>query len=130
MFERNGQVMRRTLQRNMEGREPGLQGRYDLQVSLAYATELLGYTADGLVTRVRYIATASWVLSTLTAPPQVLDRGSARTLDAHNVPNLQFFASDASRDDMERRLIVELSERVTVGVAIALRRHLAAPTAA
>jgi len=130
MFERSGQVMRRTLQRNMEGRDPGVQGRYDLQVNLVFATEVLGFTSQGFPSRVRTTGTADWALSTLTAPPQLLERGAARTLDAFNIPDLQFFASDASREDMERRLIVELSDRVTVGVAIALRRHLAAPAAA
>lgn len=124
--ERNGQVMRRTLQRNLEGIAPGTQGRYDLQVSLQFATEVLGYRRDGLVTRVRYVGTANWVLATSAIPPVILDRGSARTLDAHNLPDLQFFAADASRDDMERRLITELSDRVTLGVSISLRRRLAA----
>ena len=103
MYERNGQVMRRTLQRNLEGISPGTQGRYDLQVSLAFATEVLGYRRDGLVTRVRYVATATWILATNAIPPVILDRGSVRTLDAYNLSDLQFFAADASRDDMERR---------------------------
>jgi len=129
MYERNGQVMRRILQRNMEGREPGVQGRYDLQVLLVSAIELLGFTNQGLASRIRVTASATWVLSSLSDPPQVLERGSARTLDAFNVPDLQFFASDASNEDMQRRLVVELSDRVTVGVAIALRRHLTATAA-
>ena len=121
--ERNGQLMRRALQRQLEGNQPGEQGRYELDVSLVYATEVLGYQTDGLATRVRIIATANWVLATMGAPREVVDRGSARTLDAYNLPNLQFFASDASREDMERRLVAELSDRVVLGVAVALRRR-------
>ena len=127
--ERNGQLMRRALQRQLEGSRPGIQARYDLEVRLIYATEVLGYQTDGLATRVRVVATASWVLATQSVPREVVDRGSARTVDAYNLPNLQFFASDASREDMERRLVAELSERVTVGVAVALRRRMSAPAA-
>lgn len=130
MFERNGQLMRRALQRSFEGSQPGVQARYDLDVSLLYASEILGYQPNGLATRVRIIATTTWVLSTLSTPREVIDRGSARTVDAYNLPDLQFFASDASREDMERRLIAELTERVTIGVAVALRRRLAASQAA
>lgn len=121
--ERNGQLLRRALQRQLEGNTSGVQARYDLEVSLVNATEILGFQTDGLATRVRIIATANWVLATMGVPREVVDRGTARTMDAFNLPNLQFFASDASREDMERRLIAELSERVTLGVAVALRRR-------
>lgn len=130
MYERAGQLMRRALQRSFEGSQPGIQARYELDVTLVYGTEILGFRTDGLATRVRVIATSNWVLSTLAVPREVVDRGSARTVDAYNLPDLQFFASDASREDMERRLIAELSERVTVGVAVALRRRMAAAQAA
>lgn len=129
MPERSGQLMRRALQRQLEGARPGVQSRYDLEVSLSYATEVLGYQTDGLATRVRVVATANWVLATQSVPREVVDRGSARTVDAYNLPNLQFFASDASRDDMERRIVAELSQRVTVGVAVALRRRMSAAAA-
>ncbi len=127
--ERNGQLMRRALQRQLEGGQPGMQARYDLEVSLNYATEILGYQTDGLATRVRIVATANWLLATMNVPREVVDRGSARTVDAYNLPNLQFFAADASREDMERRLVAELSERVVIGVAVALRRRSTAPAA-
>lgn len=124
--DRNGQLMRRALQRQLEGNQPGVQGRYELDVQIRYATEILGYQTDGLATRVRIVATASWILVTMGTPREVVDRGSARTLDAFNLPNLQFFASDASREDMERRLVAELSDRVVLGVAVALRRRIGA----
>lgn len=123
--ERNGQLLRRELQRQLEDRRPGSQARYDLAVSYAANTEILGYRRDGTITRVRLVATANWILATAAIPPEVVDRGSARTLDAYNIPDLQFFAADASREDMERRLIAELSERVVLGVSVALRRRLA-----
>jgi LPS-assembly lipoprotein len=53
-----------------------------------------------------------------------------RTLDAYNIPDLQFFAADASREAMERRIVEEVTDRIVLGVAAALRRRLAAPPAA
>lgn len=124
--ERTGQVLRRTLQRQLEGLRPGTQARYDLAASVAFQSEALGYRRDGTLTRVRYVATGTWILATAAVPPVIVDRGSVRTLDDFNIPDLQFFAADASRDEMERRLITELSDRIVLGVAVALRRRMQA----
>lgn len=122
--ERNGQILRRSLQRQLEGLRPGTQARFDLAASLAYQVEGLGYRRDGTITRVRYTATGTWILATAAVPPVVIERGTARTLDDFNIPDLQFFAADSSRDAMERRLIDELSDRIVLGVAVALRRRM------
>lgn len=122
--ERNGQLLRRSLQRQLEGLRPGTQARYDLATSLSYQIEGLGYRRDGTITRVRYVATGTWILATAAVPPVVVDRGTVRTLDSFNIPDLQFFAADSSRDDMERRLLVELSDRIVLGVAATLRRRM------
>jgi LPS-assembly lipoprotein len=114
--ERTGQVLRRTLQRQLEGLRPGT----------AFQSEALGYRRDGTLTRVRYVATGTWILATAAVPPVIVDRGRVRTLDDFNIPDLQFFAADASRDEMERRLITELSDRIVLGVAVALRRRMQA----
>lgn len=124
--ERTGQLMRRALQRQMEDLRPGTQARYDLAVTVTYATEALGYRREGTITRIRYTATATWILATAAVPAVIIDRGTVRTLDAFNIPDLQFFAADASAEDMNRRMIVELSSRVSLGVAAALRRRMRA----
>lgn len=128
--ERSGQVLRRTLQRRLEGARSGVPGRYELQASLAYNIELLGYRQDGTITRIRYLATGTWVLTTDAATPVEVGRGTVRTLDAQNIPDLQFFAADASREALERRMIEEVSDRMVLGVAAALRRRLAGAPAA
>lgn len=127
--ERNGQLLRRSLQRQLEGIRPGTQARYDLAASLAWQTEALGFRRDGTLTRVRYVATGTWILSTAAVPPVVVGRGTTRTLDDFNIPDLQFFASDSSRDAMERRLVGELSDRIILAVAIALRQRMQTPAA-
>ena len=128
--ERTGQVLRRTLQRRLEGARTGVASRYELQAALTYSVEVLGYRQDGTISRIRYLATGTWVLGTEAVEPVEVGRGTVRTLDAYNIPDLQFFAADASREALERRVIEEVSDRIVLGVAAALRRRLAAAPAA
>ena len=122
--ERTGQILRRSLQRQLEGLRPGTPARYDLAASIAYQVEGLGYRRDGTLTRIRYVATGTWILATAAVPPVVVDRGTTSTLDDFNIPDLQFFAADSSRDAMERRLVDEISDRIVLGVAASLRRRM------
>lgn len=124
--ERSGQLLRRHLQGHLEDRAPGTPARYELQAALSARGEVMGFRRDGSVTRVRTIATVDWVLVEAGPPPAVIGRGQARTLDAHNIPDLQFFAADAARLDLDRRVIAELGDQVVLAVAAALRRRLAA----
>jgi len=122
--ERVGQLLRRQLQRSFEDRVPGTRQRYTLKTSIAYNVEVLGIRRDGTVSRVRYIATAPWILEDVAAPPNVVGRGDIRAFDAYNIPDLQFFAGEVSRDDMERRIVLEVGERITIAVAALLRQRL------
>jgi LPS-assembly lipoprotein len=124
--ERSGQLLRRNLQRQFEAMAPGTAARYELQAALSARAEPVGLRRDGTASRVRYIASAPWTLTDGGTPPTVLARGLARTLDAYNLPDLQFFAAEASRDDMERRVVEELADRIVIGVAAALRQRLRA----
>ena len=123
--ERSGQLLRRDLQRRFEGLRVGVPARYALQVALTYAVEPLGYRRDGTITRLRYIATGNWSLSTLSVPPRQIAVSSipARALDAFNIPDLQFFAADSARDAMEARLVDELADTIFRRVALELRRE-------
>lgn len=123
--ERSGQLLRRDLQRRFEGLRAGVPARYALQVALTYSVEPLGYRRDGTITRLRYIATGSWSLSTLSVPPRQIAVSAipARALDSFNIPDLQFFAADSARDAMEARLVDELSEDIFRRVALELRRE-------
>jgi LPS-assembly lipoprotein len=122
--DRNGQLLRRYLQNHLEDLLPGTTARYQLQAALAARTEVLGFRRDGSVSRVRATATLDWVLTDGATPPNVLDRGQVRTIDAYNIVDLQFFAADTSRDNMDQRIITELGEQTVLAVAAALRRRL------
>ena len=122
--ERSGQLLRRDLQRRFEGLRVGVPARYALQVAVSYAVEPLGYRRDGTITRLRFIATGSWNLATLSVPPRQIAASAipARALDSFNVPDLQFFAADTARDAMEARLVDQLAEDIFRRVALELRR--------
>ncbi len=124
--ERNGQILRRILERRFEALGPGTAARYELQTALRTTVEGLGFQRDGNISRVRAIASAPWTLTDGGAPPTVLGRGLARSLDSYNIPSLQFFAADVAREDAERRLIEELGDRIVIGVAATLRQRLRA----
>lgn len=123
MPERFGQLMRRHLQRRLEGSRPGTTSRYVLYVATSSEVEPLGFRQDGTATRVRAVMTANWSITTDAIPPTLLDQGSVRTLDAFNIPDLQFFAAEAAREAMDRRLVEELGDRVVEAVALSLRRR-------
>jgi LPS-assembly lipoprotein len=138
MYERTGQIMRRDLQRRFEGQSPGTPGRYLLTVAVRYDSDVLGYRRDGTISRVRIIATADWTLTTQSVPPEPIARSAypIRIVDAFNVPDLQFFSADVSRDAMDLRLTSFLTQQIAEGVALEFRKRLenrtlpAAPTAA
>ena len=123
--ERFGQLLRRDLQRRFEGSAPGTQGRYLLTVNVGMSADILGYRRDGAISRVRFTASGDWNLATQSVPPQIIGRNPLpyRSIDAFNVPDLQFFADDTSREAMERRFVEVISDEVFRHVAMTLRRY-------
>ena len=63
------------------------------------------------------------------APVQVAS-GIERENDAYNIPDQQFFAADASRDAMERRLVDTLSDSIARRLAVTFRRRADAAASA
>jgi LPS-assembly lipoprotein len=114
--ERNGQLMRRQLEQRL-GRS-GAPARYDLRVGLGYGVELQGFEEDGAPSRVRITATANWFLYETGASPRLVAQGTDRAFDAYNVPENQFFASDASRYAAEQRLVDQLASDIVQRLAI------------
>jgi LPS-assembly lipoprotein len=126
---RFGQLLRRALVQRLSGGTNGAAtARWELLVGPGIAGEAVGIQRDGSATRVRNIATANWTLVRL-APREVVANGFERAIDAFNIEGSQFFAADASRDAMERRLAEQLAEEVVVRLALQFRtlRDGAAP---
>ncbi len=129
--ERTGQLMRRELQRRLEGLAPGTPARYQLAVALLTDAEVLAYRRDGTISRVRFLVSADWVLTTQAVPPVPVARSARpiRAIDAFNVPDLQFFAADTARDVAFERLIETLSLQIVEGLALQLRDRPPLPAA-
>ena len=130
--ERFGQLLRRGLQERLAmgapaGGIPAEATRWELLVGPSLAAEGIGIQQDGAASRVRTIATANWTLLRL-APREVVASGFERTTDAYNIQGTQFFAADASREAMERRLADQLADEVVIRVALQFR-NLRAGTA-
>jgi len=125
-YDRAGQLLRRNLQRRMEGLIPGTAAKYQLETSVAWNFDPVGYRLDGTISRIRVTATGNWVLSTLSVPPQVLGRSaiSYRILDDFDVPDLQFFSADSAREAMESRVMIGLADEVTRQVSMVFRARL------
>ncbi len=114
--------MRRRLE---EGLAPTGRGavtaRYDLRIGLSYSVELQGFRRDGFPSRVRFTATATWLLFDVAAPPREITRGTERAFDAYDIPENQFFAADVARDTMERQLIEQLAQQILERLAMHFR---------
>jgi LPS-assembly lipoprotein len=122
--ERNGQLLRRALrQRLWAGGQAS--PRFTLATTLQLGIEPEGYRSDGLPTRQRLTATASWQLTTKEATPQLVTSGTERAFDASNIPDNQFFAGDASRDAMFERVMDQLSEQIVTRLAVQLQERQA-----
>ena len=125
LYDRTGQLLRRSLQRRMEESVPGTPARYLLNVNVDLGSEILGYRRDGTPTRIRFTLNGSWNLNTIAVPPQRIAASGIpyRTIDSFNIPDLQFFSADTSRDAALVRLMDDLSDEVSRQVAMALRRQ-------
>ena len=77
-----------------------------------------GFERDGTPSRVRITATANWFLYDTNAPPRLVGTGVDRAFDAYNVPENQFFASDAAREAAERRLLEQLASDIVQRLAV------------
>lgn len=117
--ERNGVLLRRALETRLRA-GPESATIYELRCGLTFGLDIQGYRNDGVPSRVRYTASASWFLFTARQPPRLVARGVERTFDAYNIPENQFFAADASRDAMERRIVDQLAEDIVNRLAATL----------
>ncbi|MFT8244977.1 LPS assembly lipoprotein LptE [Roseomonas sp. BN140053] len=128
--ERNGQLLRRALQQQLESGGTGTAARYSLSASLQAGVEMQGFLRSGTPTRQRITFTAPWSLSTLSVPPVVVASGTERAFDAANIPDNQFFAADVSTEAAQQRLVQQLAADIVEKVAVALSAAPAAPQAA
>jgi len=123
--DRPGQLLRQALQERLEGGSRGVPRRYDLAVVFAVSGEGIGVLPDNTATRVRLVASADWTLQGLDPARTVITRGRARTSDAFNVLDQQYFAADLSNEQVQRRLASALADQIAMQLAVFFRRQAA-----
>ncbi len=121
--ERTGQLLRDSLQAQLEASgAPDVQ-RYLLNVSFSIAGQGEGVQEDTSVTRERFVATASWSLSPMGNPGQTLAAGRATSEDALNIIADQYFAQDLETNTVNRQLADEIAQQITTQVAVYFKSH-------
>jgi LPS-assembly lipoprotein len=121
--ERTGQLLRESLQAQLQAAgAPDVQ-RYVLNVNYSIAGQGEGTQADTSVTRERFVATAAWSLSPIGDPGQRLASGQATTEDALNIIDNQYFAQDLETNTVNRQLADQIAQQITTQVAVYFKTH-------
>jgi LPS-assembly lipoprotein len=121
--ERTGQMLRQSLQDQLQAAgAPDVQ-HYTLTVSYNIAGQSVGIQPDTSATRVRFIATARWSLAPIGNPGQKLTAGQATTEDALNVIDEQYFAQEMESSTLDQRLADEIAAQITSQVAVYFKTH-------
>jgi LPS-assembly lipoprotein len=121
--ERTGQLLRESLQAQLQAQgAPDVQ-RYLLNVSYSIAGQGEGTQQDTSVTRERFVATALWSLSPIGAPEQKLASGQATTEDALNIIDNQYFAQDLETNTINRQIADQIAQQITTQVAVYFKSH-------
>lgn len=117
--ERQGQLLRQALQARLPSDQAGVPPDYQLQTVYAIQTEGLAITTESAVTRLRLIATASFVLQSLQGTPRTCASGNVRAVDGLDVENQQFFASDLETETVQHRLAQAVANQIVTKLALA-----------
>ncbi|HUB49662.1 MAG TPA: LPS assembly lipoprotein LptE [Acetobacteraceae bacterium] len=118
--DRPGQELRQDLQERL-GSDSGGLSRYNLSVNFSVSGEGIGILPSTIATRIRLIANATW---TLTTPEGTrITNGSARALDAFNILDQQYFASDMDNEVLAGQLASNVADQITMQLASYFRRQ-------
>lgn len=121
--DRQGQVMRQALERDLQrDGAPGFY-RYHLTVSYGFSVQILGVQPDSSSTRNRYLATAHWVLTPEGNQTISLAKGNAQAMDAENIIDNQYFSSSLDNGVMRHQLAREVATQISTELALYFRSH-------
>jgi LPS-assembly lipoprotein len=121
--ERTGQLLRQSLQDQLQAAGAPAVQQYSLNVSYSIAGESVGIQPDTSASRVRLIATATWSLTPIGQPGTKLTFGQATTEDALNVIDEQYFAQDLENNTVDQQLADEIAAQITSQVAVYFKTH-------
>ncbi len=122
--ERSGQLLRNALLAQFERQgATGTAARYELETSYGIAGDMIGIRRDNAASRERLVATANWVLKDISAQRREVTRGTARAMDAYNILDNQFFASDLSNEAAQKRLAEAVAQQMATQLAAHFTRQ-------
>jgi LPS-assembly lipoprotein len=123
--DRPGQLLRQALQARLEGSGSAEAQRYELRVGFGIAGDAIAIRPDSNPTRIREIGIANWTLVAQDPARSTVTTGSARAVDAYNLIDAQYFASDLENSVVQRRLAEALADQITMQLAAYFRQHAA-----
>jgi LPS-assembly lipoprotein len=121
--DRPGQLLRQALQDRLEMANGSAPRRYALSVSFWISGEGIAVQSDNTVTRIRAIGNATWSLTANDPGRTKLTGGFAKSVDAYNVFDTQYFALDLENEAVQKRLADALAEQITMQLAVYFRKR-------
>ena len=123
--DRPGQLLRQALQDRLEMGSSGVAHRYDLTVTYWVSGEGIAVQTDNTATRIRAVGNARWTLAAQDPAHTNLTSGSARSIDAINILDTQYFAADMELDALYRRVADAVADQITTQLATYFRKRAA-----
>lgn len=121
--ERSGQLLRQALQQRLTAGGGDGAKHFILAVNFGLAADAIGIQQDTSSSRIRYAATASWILRRSDPGQTVVTNGVARGLDGVNITDQQFFAADLEGEAVQRRIADNIASAITVQLAAYFSNH-------
>jgi LPS-assembly lipoprotein len=124
--DRPGQLLRQALQDRLEGAGGEVARHYDLSVSFGIGGEGIAVEQTTIATRLRMTGSATCNLVAQDPGRTRLTSGSAKSVDAINIFDAQYFTADLENETAQRRLAGALADQITLQLATFFRRQEAA----
>jgi LPS-assembly lipoprotein len=121
--DRPGQLLRQSLQDQLQVAGAPTQELYLLSVSYSINVQDIGIQEDTSATRQRFTATATWALAPIGNPSNPLTRGLASTEDALNIIDQQYFQITLETNTVNQQLADEIATQISAQVAAYFKTH-------
>lgn len=121
--ERTGQMLRQSLQQQLYTSGQPVTELYTLSVNYNINQTGEGLQEDSSTTRTRFDAHAAWHLSPIGNPAVTLISGNATAMDALNIIDQQYFASNLETDTVNQQLADQIAAQITIQLAAWFRAH-------
>ncbi len=121
--ERTGQMLRLDLEQQLHAGGQPMTELYALSVNYGIGQTGEGVQADSSISRMRFNANATWRLTPIGNPSVTLASGNATAMDAMNIIDQQYFASNLETDTVNQQLSDQIAQQITIQLAAWFRAH-------